>query len=84
MIKQTIATLRAGSTQNLYSHSVNQITRAEIMTTTDPRASASTCKKTPCMLRFLGFAFLVLVLFELACEWGEFYVNTDGRFHYAI
>ena len=58
IIRQTMATLRAGSTYSLYSHSVSQMTRAEMMTTTDPRASARTCKNTPCMLRFLVLDFL--------------------------
>ena len=70
IIRQTMATLRAESTYSFYSHSVSQMTRAETMTTTDPRASARTCKKTPRMLRFLGLDFSVFAVFALA--WDEF------------
>jgi len=43
----TITTLSKGSTYIRHSQSVSQITNAEMITMTDPRASAIKCKNTP-------------------------------------
>lgn len=63
-IKVTKNTLRTGSTYILYSHSVNQMIKAEKITTTDPRASAKRCKKTPRMFICNSTKKSVLLIFK--------------------
>ena len=69
MMRQTMAILRAGSTYNLYSQSVSQMTRAEMMTTTEPRASAKTCKNTPFIFSCVADLGLASSDLALSCEW---------------